>query len=254
MKKPLSILAVLLVAGLALGQGLLAKKQSVGSLNQAAPATGGGGGSPVNLSDNFNRASSTDLGADWTEAEGAWMVYDDTILTNEAEENAWVAAVHNTAVNTVFQYGKVLLTDGNMTVGNNGAAGFVFRYTDAASAFYTLSANSYDDTVKWNYVSDANFTTETLVQSSALAFASGDTIGAVVVGSGNSTIVYVWKNPTGNSPDAGGTTWGSASPTLTLTDNPSTAVNSGSKVGLAMYADVVRVWNLDNWFSGDVTP
>lgn len=46
MKKPLSILAVLLVASLALGQGLLAKKQSIGSLNQADPATGGGGGGP----------------------------------------------------------------------------------------------------------------------------------------------------------------------------------------------------------------
>lgn len=209
----------------------------------AAPA-------PVSVSDDFNRSNSSSLGADWTEANGDMEVFSNTI--SNVSTSTWVHIAHNTSLNTVTQYGKITLISENLTVGAAGHGGLVLRYTNASSPFYLVSVNSYGGTLDWSVVDDATHASSSTVQSTSTSFASGDTLAVAVSGTGTSTVVRVWKNATGNAPDSGGTTWNSASPDHTFTNDPSTAVNTGSLLGVAHYSHAGNGWRLDNFYGGDV--
>jgi hypothetical protein len=72
------------------------------------------------------------------------------------------------------------------------------------------------------------------------------------IGTGNSTVIRVWTSPTANAPDAGGTTWDSAGPANTLSDDPASPVDSGSYVGFGGIGSGGNPLAYDNFFGGDV--
>lgn len=199
-------------------------------------AAAGGGG--VTISDNFDRADSTSLGANWSEE------YNNTqILSNQLSNvsTSTCLVVHQTPLSTVSQYGKLKLAS------SAGAWILVFRYVNIASAYNEVGVNALTGNVFW----DSNGVN---IESTALGFTGGDTFAATIIGTGAATVVRWWKNPTGNAPDAGGTTWGSAAPTGTFTNDPgANAADSGLYVGLEIYGATAGSDAIDDFFAGDVT-
>jgi hypothetical protein len=70
-----------------------------------------------------------------------------------------------------------------------------------------------------------------------------------VKGTGNNTEVRIWDNPSGLPTDSD--TWG-GSPTLTFTNNPGTACDTGVIVGFGCTTGNPFSMSSDNWFGGDI--
>lgn len=200
------------------------------------------GSSPVAVSDTFARADNASLGASWTEEQNQMEIFADSCC-NTTAAGACVSS-YNTPLSTVFQYGKVQLR----TV--DGAGGLIFRFVDISSPYYHVWSNGFNGLVEWDTVGGGGGSNQT----ASLSFAEFDYLAVVVSGTGTSTEVLVWKNPTGDAPDTGGATWGGAGPTVSaFTNNPSVACDTGLKVGVKIYGNSALDRRLRNWFAGDVT-
>jgi hypothetical protein len=203
------------------------------------------------IEDDFTRANG-DPGANWTEAAGVY----------EISSNVLVPQTDAFAKNVLIYSGEALTTENQavkITVtSNSDYPGIVFRYTDAANAFYIIYFMDNENKVRWDRaasVADAEVN-HTIRDEENLTVDSGDTFGVTMVGTGNSTVVRVWKNPTGgvNSITSSGTIWdGDATPDVTLTDDPASPVNSGVYVGLTdLFGGTAPQITYDNFHAGDI--
>lgn len=215
------------------------------ALNQIVAAS-----SLASFSDDFTRANSDTLGAGtWTEIAG-----DVDILSNEAnapqtfDNTDRAAAYTGTACTTANQYVKVTFTANS---GANTRPGVVFRYTSGAAAVYEVRFDDANEQVQWIGLATPGGSETAIQNQNATAFAFPLTVGVTCSGTGNSTVINVWISPTGNAPDAGGATWGSASPTYSLTTDPGSPINTGSYVGIGgIGSGGALAW--DNFFGGDI--
>lgn len=126
-------------------------------------------------------------------------------------------------------------------------AGAVFRATTAGSAgFYVLEL--YQDVFYFTRWNNSGWITD-IQELDYIEFAANDTIGATIVGTGASTVVRAWINPTGNAPDAGGTTWNSAAADTTSSSDPGTYY-TGSHVGIGTQ---LNAKSFDDFYGGDIS-
>lgn len=211
----------------------------VGQLQKVATSTG------VSISDNFNRADSDSLGANWTE-----QATDIDIASNKASVPDLASVVpaiatHNTPLSTVNQYARAVIQRGTLFSGPQ----FIFRFTDSSSAFYTVAFDVNGTT--WKHYTAVGGTIST-VGNNATPPASGDTVGITITGAGNSTVVRVWYNPTGNTPDSATSWGGDATPDVTLSDDPASPVNTGNIIGIGAVNNNGDTVTIDDFFGGDL--
>lgn len=194
------------------------------------------------LSDDFNRSDSGSIGANWTEESGTWDIASETLEAADFAFGDQVAVYSGSTVSSVNQWVKWdYVTSGGVTVGS----GCVLRFTDDTSAFYVVRMDDSNNLARW-YHWDSVGGTETQVDSSALTVAVGDTYGVTIDGTGSSTTVRIWVDPTGEPTTA--SNWnGDTTPDITLTDDPSSAVDTGSYVGL--YGQGNGEVGFDNFFA-----
>lgn len=201
------------------------------------------------FSDNFNRADSDSMGSNWTE-----IASDVDIVSNEANApNTFFDFRHRaiaytgTACNTVEQYVKVDLT---------GAAlqrpGIIFRYTDSSSAHYELQFDDNNDRIYWYRFASPGGSKAQIGSSVVYTFSFPITVGLTITGTGNSTTIRVWVSPPTNTPTSASDWGGDTTPDFTITDDPSTAVDTGNYVGLGGDDSSGGALSYDNFYGGDL--
>jgi len=190
------------------------------------------GGGLASFSDDFIRADSDSLGSNWTEIAG-----DIDIVSNQANAPATFdfsekAAVYTgTACTTVDQYVKV-------TFPSSGAAntrpGIIVRFTNSSSPYYEIRFQMAGpgSTINW-YVMATAGGSETLVDFvSSFDDTLPGTVGLTVSGTGTSTVINLWNNPSANAPTSD-SLWDGSGPTASLTGNPASPVDTGNYAGIA---------------------
>lgn len=233
----------LAVAVLVNAPGMLVGQQIINPYRYA-----GGGGGLASFSDDFNRANSTSLGSNWTEADTDIEILSNTLsLIDSADFTQKVAIYSATACATVNQYIK-----STITLGVPGAIfpSFYFRYTNSSSAFYEIRVDRANGWIRWYHWTAIGGTSTELTSIEPWTYANG-TVGIAVSGTGTSTVVRFWGSVTANAPDTGGTTWDSNAATVTITVDPSVAVNSGAYLGLGGINNSGTVTH-DNFYGGDI--
>lgn len=189
------------------------------------------------FSDDFNRSNSTDLGANWSEPRG-----DSSISSNQYRggSNYNFAIYSGTTATGSVQYGKITISTDNYSVQ-------VCRYADSSSPFYALEFEDGSETVYWTRYATAAGSPD-VIASTTLSLAGGDIVAMTVTGTGTSTVVRIWKNPTGLALSA--SDWnGDTTPDVTFTDDPASAVDSGAYVGIGVFGSSPR---LDDFFGGSL--
>lgn len=204
-----------------------------------------GGGAPAAFSDNFDRADSADLGANWTQSAGAMAIFSNGLRQSTASYGR-IFTIYNTPTTTVQQYIKVQFV-------NDGGEypGIVLRYQDGSSGFYAL----YHDPSavwEWSHYAGVGGSSTLIGTVDTGTFTDGDTYGITIAGVGASTVIRIWKNPTANTP-VSATEWdsGDTTPEGTLADDPSSAADVGTLVGLTAAAGSANAVRLDSFFGGD---
>lgn len=94
--------------------------------SHVVPAAGG-----VLLSDNFDRANSTSLGADWTEVAGDWTIASNQLLPANSGQSL---LRHTTDLNTDDHYCQITVVSLASTTNNYPAV--LVRYSTSADTFY----------------------------------------------------------------------------------------------------------------------
>jgi hypothetical protein len=206
------------------------------------PGKGQHGASLPAFTDDFTRANSDSLGANWTEATGDTDISSNAALCTTASFNQ-VIAVYSAAAAGVAQYVKATISG----INSNRYSGFILRYTNSSSAFYELEFGVTEQRAFWSQWTSVGGT-QTDINDQALTFATGDTFGATVTGTGTSTEIRVWVNPTGLPTTA--SDWnGDATPDATFTTDPSPAADSGTFVGIRASQNNSGT-TYDNFFGG----
>lgn len=191
-----------------------------------SPAAGGLGA----FSDNFNRSNEDPIsgGGVWTEIKDCQVISNAANSPQDFSNDMRGAAYTGTSCGSIIQYVKWTMTGANS--GGNILNGCIFRWTNAASPFYSVRANDGSNLIEW-YSHTSTSDTGTLIGSQALSFTIPATFGATIVGTGNSTVAKVWLNPSANAPTDSSTWDGGASSTTDTTD-PASAVDTGNFVGI----------------------
>lgn len=223
------ILILLLVPVLAGGDGLYISNPFYVAAILRQPSGGTG------ISDNFNRSDEDPLSqaGNWTEINDCRVVSSVAKSPQDFSGNPRGAAYSGVSCGSISQYAKWTMTAGNS--GGNILNGVIFRWTANASPCYLVLANDVSNLIEWYYYSDlgAPPSSTAIINTggAALSFSLPATFGATITGTGNSTVVKVWLNPTANAPtDA--STWDGVGSAVTITDDPATAVNTGNYVGI----------------------
>lgn len=245
--------SLLLAALFAVGPGLAATGSwngvaftawnavAVTSWNGTSISTGGGGGL-ASFSDDFDRADSDSLGANWTEADGDIDIFSNTARLSEGGFGENFAIYSATACTTVNQFVRLTI------VIATGYPQIPLRYTNSSSPFYFLEFSG--SSVDWYHKSQIGGTsTQINAAPGSISITDGTVIGMSVEGTGASTVVKIWINPTSGSPDDP-TSWGAA--TVTFTDNPASPVDTGGYVGIGGVQGSADSLRYNNFYGGDV--
>ena len=182
---------------------------SMGTLAGAKPPT-------TEISDDF----SGDL-SKWTQDSGTWSIsagqLQETAITDEG-----TIRYTDAETPTISQYAKVKV------VQFNEYGGLAFRCA-GSSYYYSVDFHVASGQCFWRVLSYPATWDENVESHWDLSFSDNDTIGAEVTGTGNSTVVKIWKNPSGDTPSE----WGSEG--LNFTNNPTNAADSGKYIGIVDY-------------------
>jgi len=228
------------------GAKLLAYNYQLANFLPVSGATGGEPPpSPANFWDDFNRADSATLGTGWQELTG-----DFEILSNAAHpllgSYAKNMAVYTGAFCTgIHQYAKFTLTYTSQSY-----IGVLFRYTNPSSKYMGAQFGSNEQQVFWTYYSSLAVSS-TDIDAAAITFNNGDTYGITLSGVDTNTTLRIWRNPTANAPTAGDL-WDGGAPTVTITTDPPTPVNSGVYIAIEAYSSTAGAPTIDNFYAGDI--
>lgn len=200
-------------------------------------------------SDDFDRPDNVSLGSNWTEAYS-----DQDILSNRLNLRTGgyvknLAIFSGSATASTDQYVKAVV----YSTASGGYPEMVFRYTNSSSAYYAIEFNVDGDTALWRRYPTAAGSSADISAATAITVTTGDVFGITVSGTGDSTVVRIWRNPTGNFPNSATDWGGDSSPDITFTDNPASPVNSGTYAGVGGYQSTVGTISFDNFFTGDVS-
>jgi hypothetical protein len=209
--------------------------------------SGAGGSSGKSFTDDFNRGDNDTVGANWTEAYQDWDISSNTVIFF-TEDSVGVLVYSGQATDTINQYVKVKFAD--FQISGWDYPGVVVRYVNSTSPFYGIIHSASENTITWQSfpVVEGN---GTVIGSSSLTFATGDSLGVTIEGTGDDTIVRIWKNPTGAAPTTI-SSWGGSGPDVTLSDNPGTAADTGKYVGIRGYKDAATTLSFDDFSGGDL--
>lgn len=194
----------------------------------------------ANYFDNFN----TDTSANYVAWVGGFTIAGGKIGNNGSA----MAQTYNNAysTNTINQYARI------QNVGASGSdTGVLFR-TTGSGGYYTVRLFS-DNKVYWVRFNNGVFQQVVQITAFGSGMAANDNLAVTIAGTGNDTVVRVWKNPANNTPYSC-SAWDnpSHSPTVTLTNNPSVAIDTGFKAGLARNSSGNAFF--DNFYWGDCNP
>ena len=176
------------------------------------------------VSDDFSVPSAPPAG--WSEIRGSWSVPGGQFLELAAGPDDSLVSYSHRELCRADQWIKVRFRDIGRengvalreTAGNPAGARYVVIYDDNAHRFSWMSCSG----------SGVDCSTIANSASGSALLADGDFLGVRVSGTGNATIVRVWKNPAGPDP----TTWGPPAWTSLADPGLGQAVNSGTRVGL----------------------
>jgi hypothetical protein len=177
------------------------------------------------VADGFSVPSSPPAG--WSEIRGAWAVTAGQFLElGSGQPDRSIVNYATRELCRVDHWAKVRLLD----VGREN--GVVLRETpgNPAGARYVVTFDDNSDRFAWLSCSGTSVTCSTIATSASgsAILVDGDVLAARVTGSGNSTIVRVWKNPTGPDPAS----WGAPAWTSTTDPPLGQAVNTGTEIGV----------------------
>lgn len=186
----------------------------------------------ANFSDDFSGSLSN-----WTTDAGSWSIISSFLA--QLSGSFTVDKIHyNTACGTNNQYAKFSLTSAG-----GGWTGPRFRVT-GTTGYMTEFRVSNDDAIWLD-------TNGTEIQAGTLTgIVDGSVIGVTIEGSGNSTVLRIWLNPTG-LPTSTSNWNGDSTPDLSFTNNPAVATDSGSFIGFNGRSAGGEGEFVDDFFGGD---
>lgn len=208
----------------------------------ARPAAGGG---LAAFSDNFDRANSTTLGANWTEDDPDLDIFSNTLRIVDGGF-AQTYAFHTTSCSTVNQYGQIEIA------AEGGFPTMAFRYVNSSTEFYFMSFGAI--TVNWNHAASlAGAQTQINAASGTIAMSAGTILSVTITGTGNSTVVRVWDDvPSGTTPTSASSWNGDTTPDATFTDDPGNPVDTGFLIGIGGAQNTGNTERFDDFFGGDI--
>src|SRR5574343_1216997 len=201
-----------------------------GTIPTGHVVTVGGGTSYQDFSDSFTGTSGAPPG--WTALHGStWSLNNNNLYT--ATANQTDAIVYSTQTNTVNQYNSIQITEDTY----DEYPGLVFRRTGSGGYYYKIDFHLGTNSVTWYYgTDDADGSPDGSIATGTFStnLAAGDYVYADCIGTGNDTVIRVWKST--GSPGAY-STWGS-SPQVTFTTDPGAyAADIGKYIGVSVYID-----------------
>lgn len=201
----------------------------------------------ASFSDDFNRADSDSLGANWTEAVGDADIFSNTLRLSTGSFGNIVAVYSGTACDGVDQYVKVALTN------PQGFPQIILRYTNASSELYVLELDASSDTVTWYHRATPDASGTQIGSPLSVAFTEADIIGVTITGTAANTDIRIWVNPTG-LPTAADNWDGDTTPdgSWLTTDPGANAVDQGTLVGIGGQQNLADTVRLDDFFGGDI--
>lgn len=213
------------------------------------PAASGGGG-PVTLSDNFTGdgdiSGRAGTGFSWVEQTGSMDTTGGQfrVITGSFADNV---AIANTSLASVNQYVLVNI----VTTVANGFPHIMLRYTDASSPYYTLEMQTDTGNWQWYRYASVGGSSASIGSVINLTHAATDRWGITITGTGTSTHIRLWKNPTANAPVSAGE-WdsGDTTPDGEYTDDPASAVDTGNFVGLEAFLSGGNQVLFDDFYAG----
>ena len=213
-------------------------------LGQTNPPAGGGG--LAAFSDDFNRANSSALGANWSEDDPDLDIFSNTLrIVDGSGSYPPTLAIYNTATTTVNQYVQ-------FTVATSGGYPVIaLRYADASSAYYQIEFDA--TTAYWSHVASVGGTATAIANGAFSGIAAGEIVSVTITGTGTGTVIRLWKGMTSGSLPSAADIWaGDNTPDLSFTTDPASPVNTGNKVGLGGSQATANTEQLDNFYGGDV--
>ena len=201
------------------------------------------GDQPADWDDDFDRTS---LGGDWHEIVGTVTCSSNILLFVEGGQPNSVLFDEPVTGLTQYQKAKLILGGGATVV-----VGFIFRASGDNGPAYMVAFDVGDDVYWYRYSDIGESDGEEEIATQGMTVASNDVMGVTIEGTGNSTVVRIWRNPSGLPNSA--TDWnGDTSPTLTLTADPATPVNSGLNIGVTGIISNNNGAGMDDWFGGSL--
>ena len=223
----------------------------VASPGKGSHAPAGGGAGNEAFSDDFIRANSTNLGANWTEAAGNGSIASNRLSVTADAYVENVYAYTGTTCDTANTYVRAVLT----TAAGSNYPAIVLRYSAAGSPMYSIVFSMTEDRVEWIRKATASDGAGVTVGSTGgngtQTVTQGDTWAVTIDGTGTSTVVRCWRNPTGNTPTSNANWGGDTTPDITLTDNPASPVDTGNNVGLGGATNASENIQWTAFFGGD---
>ena len=202
----------------------------------------------ANFSDNFNRADDESLGDAWAEDTAYLKIYGNAVYN--ATTNTQGLAHHKTSVGSATQYVKIKLT--TFAESENYDLGVILRSQTASGYRYTVTVSGTSRIwwarYNWNNAVDD-------IDDEFSSFVAGDTMGVTIQGTGTSTVVKVWRNPTSDSL-YNKDNWDSANDPAdyTLTDGLGILATNPADTGTYVGVDIKRGTGasavLDNFYAG----
>lgn len=135
------------------------------------------------VSDDFNRADSSNLGAAWTEVVGDWAIVSNKVQCNDDDGGTGYYARYETDVGSSDMFAQAVTTA--TQADSASSAGVALRMRAAANTSYQLTPRHAGDTMGiWRIVAGAESqqTWQTGSQTLSTPIASGDTVRLEAVG------------------------------------------------------------------------
>lgn len=202
------------------------------------------------FSDDFNRADSDSLGANWTEADPDIDILNNNAQLVDGSFGGLFAIYTNTACSTVNQYVQI----NHAGTSESSYDQIPVRYTDASTEFYYFEFGVA--TIDWYHLTAIGGTATQINASSGTPTETG--AGAVfsitITGTGDNTVVRIWTDSAllGTTPVSADNWNGDTTPTATFTDNPANPVDAGSYVGIGGTQNIANDIEFNSFLGGDI--
>jgi len=222
---------------------------SVSTTTTSQPTTTTTVGPTTSFSDNFSGNLDN-----WTVDVGSI-----TIVGGAAQaQNAGRNFMHykTLSCSTENQYARITIT-------NKGTgwdySGVIFRFRNSSSPFYSVAYSNAENRWIWNYHPSASGVTTQICGpdtscANSLTASDGNIFGITLDGTGNNTVVRIWKWTSGTPPTAptSASLWSGRSADSEMTINPPSPVDyNNSYTGILFYYSTTKP-SIDDFYSGDI--